>query len=597
MREMIKTNGRPLLFFLLVHRVLWAAFFWQLAPWGIGILLERQGYAYLTEENLADFVLHPWTAAFLLLLLLLWAAAASIEMAVLYEGMWAAAAGIRTGVWELVQGGVRRLRAAAGSGAVRLWAVFSLSFLVLNGYFLFRLARHFRLARFLMEEGMKNRMVLAAALLILGILAALFLRRAFAPFSPLFLGEPFSGGVKRSVRLMGSRGMAVAGGLAAVQLLAAALYGGVFLAAMTAAALLLRLGGAGEELLAMLLVISRYTDMFLILLAGSGCTLFSAGFLTWQYLKSQRRMPVYGSCFFAAAAGRRQPWAGRVLSGALALLIFFFAADMIREIYRGSNEARQLFSDIRITAHRGVSNEAPENTMEALALAVESQADYVEIDVQETKDGVIVLLHDNSLARTCGDSRMIWEVTWQEVSRMDAGSWFSPEYAGARVPALEDVFREFGGQISMNIEVKNNGHNSDLVGKTIELIELYGMEDYVMISSSSYAYVKQVKESSGRIPAGLILSAAYGNFLDSPYVDFVSIRYNAVNRELIRQAHERGKEVHVWTVNTRGAVRRMEQMGADCIITDIPLLAREILYGEETLETIADVMNILLHER
>ena len=596
LKDILKTNMRSTLAFLLLYRVLCAAFFWRLSLWGIRILLAKRGYAYLTQNNLIEFILHPWTIAFLILLILLAALAVSVETAVVFAGMWAGAVGTRLSISAMVREGVRRLRGTAGRGMGELIAASVVSFLVVNCYILYRLALHFRLARFMIEAGSGTREAVLLAGLVFTVLVILFLLQAFAQFSPLFQGEPFSKGQERSGRIMAAHGLKAAGSLAAVQVLSAVFYGLAYLAVMLLAALLLKLGGVRESLLAMLLIISQYVDVFLILVSGGFTVIFSLGLLTWWYLKYQTPT-AYTVSVPMPLRGRDRSWTDRVLALAILLLAVLFAADMVHEIYRGSNDTQQIFSDIRITAHRGVSYDAPENTMEAVALAVENHADYVEIDVQETKDGVVILLHDSSLARTCGDSRNIWEVTWKELSQMDAGSWFSSEFAGARVPTLEQVFQEFGGQIPMNIEVKNNGHNSDLVGKVLEMIELYHMEEYVMISSTSYAYVKQIKESNDRIPVGLILSAAYGNFFDSPYIDFISIRHNILTREIVERAHEQGKEVHAWTVNTKGAMERMKRLGVDSIITDLPLLAREIIYSEETLENIADLMNALIQER
>ena len=108
-----------------------------------------------------------------------------------------------------------------------------------------------------------------------------------------------------------------------------------------------------------------------------------------------------------------------------------------------------------VTAHRGASAAYPENTMLAFQMAKEMNADWIELDVQLTQDGVPVILHDSNLRRTTGVNRNIWEVTYEEIQELDAGSWLSPEFSDQRIPTLDQVL-EFAGQedIRLNIELK-----------------------------------------------------------------------------------------------------------------------------------------------
>ena len=146
----------------------------------------------------------------------------------------------------------------------------------------------------------------------------------------------------------------------------------------------------------------------------------------------------------------------------------------------------------------------------------------------------------------------------------------------------------------MHIELKANHYSDTLVEQTLALIEEYDMEAQVVLSSTSYRYLKEVKEQNPDIMTGYILTAAYGNYFEDENIDFFSIRSSFVTKKLVRSAHDYGKEVHAWTVNTKGELNRMKRLQVDNIITDRPLLAREILYRENDTEDIVEFLKLAL---
>lgn len=115
-----------------------------------------------------------------------------------------------------------------------------------------------------------------------------------------------------------------------------------------------------------------------------------------------------------------------------------------------------------VTAHRGASSVYPENTLRAFSGAVELGADWIELDVQQTRDGQIIVMHDTNLARTTGLRQDIWQTDYAQIAGLDAGSWFSEEFAGEPVPLLSDAL-SFAKEhdIRLNIELKPTGHETD----------------------------------------------------------------------------------------------------------------------------------------
>ena len=113
---------------------------------------------------------------------------------------------------------------------------------------------------------------------------------------------------------------------------------------------------------------------------------------------------------------------------------------------------------------------APENTVSALKSSIECGADFAEIDVQETKDGKLILLHDNSLKRTAGVQKNVWDMTLAQIRKLDAGTSFHKRFRGEKIPTLEEVLEFFKGKLDLNIEIKYNGKNKGIVNKVVRAI-------------------------------------------------------------------------------------------------------------------------------
>jgi glycerophosphoryl diester phosphodiesterase len=250
-------------------------------------------------------------------------------------------------------------------------------------------------------------------------------------------------------------------------------------------------------------------------------------------------------------------------------------------VSRGSTNV-QLLKKTSIAAHRGYSSEAPENTIPAFEAAIDNMADYVELDVQETKDGTVVVLHDSNLKRVAGINENIWNVNYEDIAEVDVGNWFSEEFEGTTIPTLEEVMEVAKGRLKLNIEIKLTGHENNLEENVVRIIEEYGMEEDCVVTSFQAKALKKVKKANSEIKTGYILHVAYGDFSGVDYADALSVNYSFATETLIDEAHSAGKEVYVWTVNTADAINEMINNGADMIITDDPVLVRETILSYET---------------
>lgn len=247
----------------------------------------------------------------------------------------------------------------------------------------------------------------------------------------------------------------------------------------------------------------------------------------------------------------------------------------------------------KITSHRGSSKSAPENTLAALRYAVGDMADYAEIDVQETKDGIIVLFHDVNLKRITGVKSNIWSKTYEEIKDLDAGSWFSEEFSEERIPTLDEVIKYSKGKIKLNIELKPNAKNKNLEESVVEIIQANGFENDCVITSFNYKSLTKVKKLNENLKTGYILSAVYGKFYDLEYADFYSMERSFVTPRVVTELHKRKKEIHVWTINKETYIEQLVSMGVDNIITDDPVMARNIIYSENIPTTTLDMLKYI----
>ncbi|MBW1789689.1 MAG: glycerophosphoryl diester phosphodiesterase membrane domain-containing protein, partial [Deltaproteobacteria bacterium] len=230
---------------------------------------------------------------------------------------------------------------------------------------------------------------------------------------------------------------------------------------------------------------------------------------------------------------------------------------------------------IAITAHRGSSLKAPENTMSSLHQAVSDGADYAEIDVQATADGVVVLMHDADLMRLAGVNRKLEDIRYEELKDIDIGSWFSREFNGERTATLQEAMAFAGGRIKLNIELKYNRADPELAGRVGRLIERNGFFSECVVSSLDQHELRRLKEACPDVKTGLIVFRAVGNVSRSEF-DFISINAGRISPGMVRDARENGRQIHVWTVNDMQTALSMFEMGVDNIITDRPAFLKDL---------------------
>ena len=250
-------------------------------------------------------------------------------------------------------------------------------------------------------------------------------------------------------------------------------------------------------------------------------------------------------------------------------------------VYVGGRSVSQP-DEVVVIAHRGASGSTPENTVAAFERAIEARADWIELDVQEDADGVVIVQHDSDFKRVGREELKVWNATGPELRDLDVGSWFGPEFADQRVPTLRQALELARGHLGVVIELKYYGHDRRLESAVVEIVEETGMGPQIMLMSLKLAGVQRAAALRPDWPRGLLNTVSVGD-LTRLDLDFLALNAAAASRSQIRRAHRRGMKVYAWTINNPVQMSVMMSRGVDGLITDEPALARQVLELRERL--------------
>lgn len=225
--------------------------------------------------------------------------------------------------------------------------------------------------------------------------------------------------------------------------------------------------------------------------------------------------------------------------------------------------------DIIITAHRGGSRVAPENTVAAIRAAAELGADWAEIDVQLTSDKRVIVAHDSDLLRIAKDPRKVADITLEEIQKVDAGSWKGEAFKGERVPTLEEVVdAAVAGKLGLNIELKPVvGGEAELAARTIEVLQARGALERCVLTSLSTMAIVEAKKVEPRVRTGQIISAVIGRPA-ALGTDMFALNTKLVSGRTLGWGKGTALGVHAWTVNDPDQMTRLALRGVRGVITD-----------------------------
>jgi len=228
-----------------------------------------------------------------------------------------------------------------------------------------------------------------------------------------------------------------------------------------------------------------------------------------------------------------------------------------------------------IFAHRGARGSAPENTMAAFETALQANADGIELDVQLTKDGQLVICHDHTIDRTSNGSGWIKDLTLQQLKTYDFGSWFHPQFSSQRIVSLYEFLTWFAATpLLLNIEIKNGPViYPDIEEKVIHAIHNFGISSRTIVSSFFHPSLKKIKQLDSTIKTGILFECRPLHplqFIIDTNADFLHPCWQSLDTELVQTARSAGIGVNTYTVNTAEEYCITSRLGVTAIFTDYP---------------------------
>lgn len=585
----IRYNIRSLLIFEAGYRA--ATFFlvMQLVRFFVDFSLKQQGFSYLTAENYKEFLQYPLSVVFLALVFLVILIFYFVEVAALLCGFVYSAKEKKLYAGDFFILGIKKTVSFFRHSKVSWLVCAACSGPFLAAYFLVREISYIQILEFTARQIYKE---IKSPMLIYGFLGVLLLISFLFVFAlPYCILEKkknwqgFLSGMKL-FRTHWKRILLDFCFLHVFMLLFILITYSVVMLILAAGVFFFK---PEVVKISSIFIYSEYVNMALGIYAGGVQLIGSIAFVYTVYTKFHiqpkdeeehlfyKKMEQY---FWYSKLGRRK--AAGLLTALFVLLEGIYFGFLV---INHDTTLSHLAADTEITAHRGGAWKAPENTISALQYTIDSGADYAEIDVQETKDGELILLHDDSLKRTAGVKKNVWDMTLKQVEKLDAGASFHKKFRGEKIPEFTEVLKFCKGRLDLNIEIKYNGKNKGIVNKVVRAIKENHFEDHCVVTSMNYQFLKQIKKIAPEIRTGYIMTMTYGGVQGMEAADFFSVKHTYVDEKFVTQAHALGKEVHVWTVNYKGDAKRMLDIGADNIITDDPIMVRKVQNRESGSST------------
>ncbi len=233
-----------------------------------------------------------------------------------------------------------------------------------------------------------------------------------------------------------------------------------------------------------------------------------------------------------------------------------------------------------IIAHRAGATFAPENTIAALEQAICDGSKVAEIDVQQLRDGTLIVMHDSNFLRTANVDKNVWETDIEELADFEVGSAFSGAYIGEGIPTLEQMLQCADNRIVLMIELKYTGHENNLEESVLNLLRHYQMERSCIIGSMNEGILKRMKELDKDLATVFIAHSLSEEQYELDYADSYSIEAVNMNPEMVERIHAQNKPVYGWTVNSWEAIRMVLECGADGLVTDNVYMAQMYLWND-----------------
>lgn len=567
-----------------VLKVVTLMFFGPLIAWIFEGIMSLMGYTYLAFDNLMAFLWNPMTLVLLVGLIIFIALYTLFDIITVIVILNQSCQGKTVRVIEAIVVSLKKCR-----GILRLenlgflgWVILVMPFISVGVATSFLTT--LRVPSFILEFIWQNRWLTALVVSVIVIWLVVLVKVIYALHYYVIENKNFMQAMRASIKLNKKTWWQDLLILMATQVLVTVAYLLVTAVGILALMLVARIWGgtlANEMVVGAIWVLITIMFVLGVIFALPICFAMIS-VLFYRHQGKQQAVELQIEVKRGKKAERRD----QQVTGVIGILIMLAILECVVFNYRfrrgDYNAVLTQLVGTEVTAHRGASAVFPENTMKAFEEASRLGADYIELDVQETCDGEIVVVHDRNLARLAGVKKNVDEMTWAEIQELEVGSHFKEEFWGEKIPTLKEavVFAKEAG-IKLNIELKTMGRE-DLVQKVMDVVNEEEFQNNVVISSTLYELLQQVEEKDSRFVTIYVMGMMYGDVLPLQAADGFSLEASNVTLDFINAAHEAGKVVYAWTVNSEDKIWRMVELGVDNIVTDDVTLAKEVISQSRT---------------
>lgn len=594
---LLRVNWRTMAEFEILYKFLSLSIFTPIF-WGIfNVIMKFTGYGYLTIENILPFLLNPLTLVALLLLFVCMAFYTMIDIGAVIFLLDQSYQGKKADLVQTVRYAVRNaFRVFHRKNMLIVFVVlFLIPFLnigVASGY-----VSSIAVPEFILDFIKGNWYLLFFFIAVVLGLGFLLLRWMYAFHYFTLEGCGFREARKRSVELGRKHKIKDLVTLLGIQLGISVLF---LVFAMIGIWLAVFLGGLFSKLkwfgIVSASVVWVFLAVSLLIMSALGTPVSYAciGILFYGHKEEKQEKVVHGELDEHRENEKRRK-IRYMVEGVLLSISVVCCCFYLYGIYNHKVSMQiEYVRTMEVTAHRGASVSFPENTMAAFEGAKELGADWIELDVQQSRDGQIFVMHDTNFLRTAGVDRDTWEMDYDEIRLLDVGSFFDSRFEGECAPLLSDViaYAKRNG-IKLNIEMKPTGYEQDFEQNVAKIIEAERFWEQCVVTSQVYHVLEEVKEYDSRIHTVYVMSLAYGDINMLTAADHFSIEASSISEKLVSDVHNAGKEIYAWTVNTEESINRMIELNVDNIITDDITLAKECIYLSKTSDVVAEYVRWL----
>ncbi len=604
MMSMIKKNGKTLLLFQLIYRALGALVVIPLANLIIRFAIYVSPYQVVTNRVLVDFMLSYTTMPLLFLILLivsLFMVFEFITLSILYHYSYH---NVTIGLSDLLKLSIVKTWRKVKRYHVLLLIPSALFLLFVHLFHIGPIATTFNIPDFVLDQLQIYRNLLILAVVVFAVLFLIFIEFLFT--LPMLTTNDYriKTALKQQWRLQarGGRFKRIGEFVLINVVLNILLYGFYFLLIGFVALIVtitrgqaLVLGGVLTVIYVLYTVIAALATLILIPVNVAWIT------AQYEHISKDEGIKLPKPTKKAYRMIKLNPRLFKPIAGAAVLIILALNFGTVIGAVREDRMPLMALNQPKVIAHRGSSLAAPENTIAAFQLAIDEYSDAVEFDVHMTSDGVPIVIHDFTLGRTTNVSGnpLVRDTSYEHIRGLDAGSWFSEDFAGEHVPTLEETVLMIENQAVIYLELKI--HDSDLNQYVVDMLAEHDLTDNTVLMSFNQSALREIKRLEPELETLLLLSTFFGDIqplLNLDYVDHYGIEANFLfrNEGYIDRIQQAGKYVHVWTVNDAPRMQRATELGVDGIITDDPVLARETIYSSQTRSLYANLLRRLFSE-